>query len=154
MPDAAAPQRYRRGSLGWFEAKLLRGDGESVALFLHCGRELSRPPGVGNLAGHAKLFTELRLLHDGAHVRGDMFSKCRGHAVRPKKANEPIKRQLRKARLADGRHLGIARRPDAVGRREHFYFPAWSCGRSVASDASVTWIRPVATSLAASCGLR
>jgi hypothetical protein len=27
MPDAAAPQRYRRGSLGWLEAKLLRGDG-------------------------------------------------------------------------------------------------------------------------------
>src|SRR5262245_63704097 len=50
-----------------------------------------------------------------------MFSKGRRHAVRPEEANESIKGQLWKARLADGWHLGIARRPDAVGRREHFY---------------------------------
>src|SRR5262249_35286845 len=57
--DAAAPQQDRGGSLGWLEAKPLRGDCLAVPLFLPPGREPSRPPGVGNLAGHAKFFTEI-----------------------------------------------------------------------------------------------
>src|SRR5215472_14173604 len=79
------------------------------------------PPALAIWPVTLSLSPKIGLLHDGAHVCSNMFSKCRRHAVRPEEANESIEGQLWKARLADGWDLGIARRPDAVGRREHFY---------------------------------
>src|SRR6476469_5420782 len=108
-------------SLGWLKAKFLCGDCKSLPLFLHRCCELSRPPRVGNLARHTKLFAEIRLLHYGAHVGGDMFSQCCRHAVWPEETNWSIEGKLWKSCLGDGWHLGMSWRPNAVRRREHFY---------------------------------